>query len=88
MNDGTDPDLCSLSYTSVEEVATIGASYPRGALLTKVYVESAYCLVSVHPANQPLQAMEWEGLIYIDPMLPFGLSSALKIFNAIADALE
>ena len=32
--------------------------------------------------------MKWNGLVYIDGMLPFGLRSAPKIFNALADALE
>ncbi len=35
-----------------------------------------------------LQAIRWEGTVYIDPMLPFGLRSAPKIFNAEADALH
>ena len=32
--------------------------------------------------------MQWRDRIYIDGMLPFGLSSAPKIFNALADAIE
>ena len=32
--------------------------------------------------------MEWNNHIYVDPMLPFGLRSAPKIFNAVADALN
>lgn len=32
--------------------------------------------------------MEWKGYVYVDPMLPFGLRSAPKIFNVVADALE
>lgn len=32
--------------------------------------------------------MRWNNLIYVDGMLPFGLSSAPKVFNALADALE
>ena len=32
--------------------------------------------------------MRFEGELYIDPMLPFGLRSAPKIFNAVADALN
>lgn len=59
-----------------------------GALLAKVDIESAYRLVPVHPTDRPLQAMEWGGAIYVDPMLPFGLRSAPKIFNALADGLE
>ena len=32
--------------------------------------------------------MKWEDKVYIDAMLPFGLRSAPKIFNAIADLLK
>ena len=31
--------------------------------------------------------MKWEGKIYVDSCLPFGLRSAPKIFNAVVDAL-
>lgn len=44
-------------------------------------------LIPVHPHDRPLLVMQWEGSIYVDPMLPFGLRSAPKIFNAVADAL-
>jgi hypothetical protein len=32
--------------------------------------------------------MQWQGQMYVDAALPFGLRSAPKIFNAVADALE
>lgn len=32
--------------------------------------------------------MEWKGSIYIDTCLPFGLRSAPKLFNVLADLLE
>ncbi len=32
--------------------------------------------------------MQWNGKLYVDGMLPFGLRSAPKNFNALADALE
>ena len=32
--------------------------------------------------------MKWQGQVYVDAALPFGLRSAPKIFNALADALE
>ena len=85
VNDGIDPELCSLSYITVERVA---ARYGRGTQLAKIDIESAYRLIPVHPQDRPLQAMAWNGDLYIDPMLPFGLRSAPKIFNAVADALE
>ena len=88
VNDGIDPDLCSLSYSTVEQVAAVVATYSQGALLAKIDIESAYRLIPVHPQDRPLQAVEWDGMIYVDPILPFGLRSAPKIFNAVADALE
>ncbi len=81
-----DPELCTLSYTTVEEVAAQAASVGKGALLAKTDIESAYRLV--HPQDRILQAVRWEGAYYVDPMLPFGLRSAPNIFNAIADALH
>ncbi len=32
--------------------------------------------------------MVWKGRLYIDTVLPFGLRSAPKIFNALADSLQ
>ena len=47
------------------------------------HIESAY---SVHPDDHPLLGMKCNDQFYIDPMLPLGLRSAPKIFNALADA--
>ena len=87
VNDGIDPTICSLSYTNVEEVADLIARLGTGALLAKVDIESAYRLIPAHPDDRLLLALHWEDKVYIDPMLPFGLRSAPKIFNAVADAL-
>ena len=88
VNDGIDPCLCSLSYTTVDDIALLVAQSGVGSLLAKIDIESAYRLIPVHPQDRPLQAMSWNGQVYIDPMLPFGLRSAPKIFNAVADALN
>ena len=45
-------------------------------------------MVPVHPEDRPLLGMSWNGAVYFDAVLPFGLCSALKIFTAIADALQ
>ena len=88
VNDGVDPTLCSLTYTTVDQVAEIIANLGGAALMAKVDIESAYRLVPVHPHDCALQALQWQGQIYVDPMLPFGLRSAPKIFNAVADAFH
>lgn len=60
----------------------------KGALIAKTDIKSAYSLVPVHPNDRKWLGMEWDGKIYIDGMLPFGLRSAPQIFSAIADAIE
>ena len=88
VNDGIDPSFCSLCYTTVDEVAARVAHLGRGTLLAKIDIESAYRLLPVHPHDRPLQAIKWNDQIYVDAVLPFGLRSAAKIFNAVADALD
>lgn len=88
VNDGIDPSLCSLTYTTVEEVTQLITQFHSGALLAKIDIDSAYRLIPVHLQDRCLQAMQWRGKAYVDPMLPFGLRSAPKIFNALADALN
>lgn len=88
VNDGIQEALCSLSYVSVEDATKGVVAKGRGALLAKVDVKSAYRNVSIHPDDRWLMGMLWEGGLYIDTALPFGLRSAPKIFTAIADAVE
>ena len=88
VNDSIDPTRCSLSYISVDNVANRAISLSRGSLIAKIDIKSAYRLVPVWPPHRQWLGMKWKNQIYIDAMLPFGLRSAPKIFNALADALE
>ena len=88
VNDGIRPELCSLSYVSVDDAARMATRAGQGALLAKVDIKSAYRLVPVHPEDRLLLGMAWDGAVFVDTVLPFGLRSAPKIFTALADALE
>ena len=88
VNDGIDSRLCSLTYTSEEKVARLAQSIGPGTLMAKLDIKSAYRLVPVHPEDRHLLGFEWQGQLYVDGMLPFGLRSAPKIFTVVADALE
>ena len=88
VNDGITAALTSLSYITVDSVTHMAQCLGQGSLLAKMDIEAAYRLVPVHPQDRMLQAVEWEGRLYVDPMLPFGLRSTPKIFNAVADALN
>ena len=77
-----------MAYVSIDEVASLVNDLGTGALMAKVDMESAYCLIPVHPQDHPIHAMMWDGKVYIDPVLLFGLRSSPKIFNAVADVLN
>ena len=88
MNDGVSEPLCSLRYVTVEDAIQEIGRLGRGAQLAKVDVRKAYRNVPVHPQERPLLGMVWDGMLFVDTTLPFGLRSAPKIFNALADGVE
>lgn len=88
INDGIHEQFCSLTYIKVDDVIEQVLRLGPGSMLAKMDVESAYRIVPVHPDDRPLLGMRWKDKLYIDLMLPFGLRSAPKIFNSIANALE
>ena len=88
VNDGIRKDLCSMSYISVDDAIQQIVTLGQGTLLAKIDIKSAFRLIPVHPADRHLLAMEWQGTVYIDTCLPFGLRSAPKLFNVLADLLE
>ena len=51
-------------------------------------LESAYWIVPVHPEDRHLLGIHHDSAMYVDAALPFGLRSAPKIFNTLADGLE
>ena len=66
VNDGIEPELCSLKYTSVDEAVELVLSSGSRAVMA---IESAYRIIPVHPDDRPLLGMKWRGHIYIDTAL-------------------
>ena len=87
VNDGIAKELCSLSYTTVDDIAASVQRNGRGALMAKFDLKAAYRQVPVHPDDRWLLGMALEDELYIDTTLPFGLRSAPMIFSSLAEAL-
>ena len=47
VNDGIDPDLCSLSYVTIDDAARAIVESGPGSLLAKIDIKSAYRIVCV-----------------------------------------
>ena len=88
VNDGINLEYCSLEYTTVDMLAELVLQVGQGALLVKADIKEAYRNIPVHPEDQQLLGIRWNGWVYIDRVLPFGLRSAPKIFSAVADAAQ
>ena len=88
VNDNIPKTLCSLSYITVDNAIEKILELGPHTLLAKVDIKSAFRLLPVHPADRSLLAMQWDNSIYIDGCLPFGLRSASKLFNIMADLLS
>ena len=88
VNHGILEALCSLSYVTINDAIQGVLAYGQGALLAKVDIRRAYRTILAHPDDRWLVGISWQGLLFIDTTLPFGLHSASKIFTALADAAE
>ena len=87
VNDGIDPSLTSIRYSSIDDAVRIVQELGNGSLMAKLDLKAAYRSVPVHLEDRLLLGTRWEESIFVDTALPFGLSSAPKIFSAVADAL-
>ena len=88
INDGIKSEWCSLSYVSVDNIAQTILQLGQGTLLAKTDVKHAYRQIPVHPQDRPLLGMRWQGRVFVDGTLIFGLRSAPLIFSAGADVQE
>ena len=88
INNGICPERASLSYASVNHLATMILSEGRGSFMVKADIKEAYRMIPIHPHDQPLLGVRWHDSVFIDKALPFGLRSAPKIISAVADALQ
>ena len=87
VNEGNSTKSCSLQYSSVDDVVSIIRHLGSHAELVKMDLSNVYRIVPVHPDNQLLLGISWQGSTFVDRALPFGLHSAPKIFTVVADCL-
>ena len=85
VNDPIPSDLASLHYPRIEHAVKLIAQHGCGTLIAKLDLQSAYRKNSIHPADQHLLGISWDGAMYTDKALPFGLRLAPKVFSAVAD---
>ena len=77
-----------LSTATVDHAVEHILQFPPCALLANVDVAHAFWNIPVYTDDWHLLSMQWDGEIFIDLTLPFGLKSSPKICTSVAGALE
>jgi len=87
VNDGIASELCTLMYVTIDDAILSILQSGKNTMLAKVDIKIVFRLLPVHPADRHLLEMKWRGNVYIDHCIPFGLQSAPKLFNILANLL-
>jgi len=87
VNDGISKPLCFLKYISIDEAIKRIIKHGQNTLLAKIDMKSAFRLLPVHQDDRYMLGMQWNGEVFINTCLSFGLCSAPKLFNLLADLL-
>ena len=82
VNGGISPELISLSYIKVDQIAQEIIQLGREAQLSKMDIEEAYQMVHIHQDDRHLLGCQSDNQVYVDLSLPFGLRRAPIIFTA------
>lgn len=88
VNNGIDPQVCAVTYTSFDAAVAWVRRYGRGTLLAKVDVESAFRLLPVHPGYMHLLGCKWQGSYFVDRCLPMGCSISCALFETFSSFVE
>ena len=87
INDGIDSELSSLS---IDHLDALVMSEGRGSLLVKADIKEAYRMIPVHPEDQHLLGVQWEGTVYNDQVhcTSLWITFSTKIFSIVADVIQ
>jgi Reverse transcriptase (RNA-dependent DNA polymerase) len=88
VNDGIPKHYGTIAYETFQFALRHVAKAGRGCKLIKRDLKSAFRFVPVSPYDHWLLMYEWNGRIYVELFLPFGLRTAPLIFNLFSEAIH
>lgn len=87
VNAGVNSDDFPTSWGTFDSTAELILSLPPGCVAATFDISAAYRITPVHPNQQHALCIFWNGVVYVDRALMFGLTSSAGVFGAIADML-
>ena len=88
VNDGIPKHYGTMVYETFQDALHLIAKSGRGTVLIKRDLKSAFRFIPVSPFDQWLLMYEWNGKVYYELFLPFGLRTAPIIFNLFSEAIH
>lgn len=87
VNSLIDPESFPTSWGSFVHASDMILSLPHGSLLATFDISAAYRLTPIRPSQQNWVCVSWEGRVWVDRAVMFGMSSSAGVFGAVADML-
>jgi hypothetical protein len=88
VNDAIPDEYAALQYASIDQVLSLVRAAGPGAILLKRDIKDAFRMVPIALAHQRFLGFCWQGIVYNEKVLPFGLRTAPFLFNLFAEALH
>lgn len=87
VNSGIDSDHFPTAWGTFDSVLDLILSLPPGCVAATFDISAAYRITPIRPDQQHLLCISWDGSVYVDRAVMFGLSSSAGVFGAVADML-
>lgn len=87
INSEVNADDFPTGWGTFDETAAIILSLPPGCRAAAFDISAAYRITPVNPRQQNSLCIAWQGSVYVDRAVMFGLSSSAGVFGAVADML-
>ena len=84
---GINSDDFPTAWGSFDEVVSLVLSLPDNCLAATFDISAAYRLTPIRPDQQHHLCVFWDGLVYVDRAVMFGLASSAGVFGSIGDML-
>ena len=87
VNSGINSDDFPTTWGTFNKATALILSSPPGAEAATFDISAAYCLTPICPDQQHALCIYWNGTVYVDWAVMFGLASSAGVFGSIADML-
>lgn len=87
-NDLIPNDLTAISYEDFDHVASQIVTQGVGALISKVDIKSAFCILPIHPSYIYLFGFTFKDSYFMDKCLPLGCSLSCVLFETFSTDIQ